>query len=478
MMIEPQVKPFPRIGTSAAAKMLICVLAAAGFWLSVLTLYPGYMTNDATFVYGFMKEWRFGDWQSPLMSMLWALIDPIAPGPGSMFLLTAALYWLGFAVVGLAAARRSKAIGIATPLLGLVPPAFMMLAMIWRDMLFGTAWLLAAAAAYLAADADRRVRWLVAVLALALVGFGILLRPTAIIAAPLFALYLIWPTAYDWKRAAIVFIPGIVLGYALIHLVYYVILDVRHENPLHSLFVFDLGGITYFTGKNQFPVSWNAEQTALLTTTCYDPEYWDNYWTIPPCDFVMQRLEAPGDVIFGSPRLSRAWFRAVTQHPLAYLRHRATFFWRFLAGSNLTLELLRLDEPRNAALSQNSYFRRLVAIHDALKPTILFRTGFWLLVAVVIVPLSWPCRETIDGAFALGVAGSAVFYVLTFFLVGVAADFRYGYWCVLADLVSVVGLTAAMLERRQRFLIDSEAAHMLRKPGSGLATRETSPRAG
>jgi hypothetical protein len=449
-MIEPSAKPITRLRSSAGAKLLAIALAAAGFWLTVLALYPGYMTNDATFVYGFMKEWRFGDWQSPLMSMLWGLIDPIAPGPGSMFLLTASLYWTGFALVGLAAARRSAAIGIATPLLGLVPPAFMMLGMIWRDILFGTCWLLAAGAVYLAADADRGVRWMVFALALGLVGFGILLRPTAIIAAPLLAVYLASPAHYNWKRAAFVFIPGIVVGYALIHLVYYVILDVKRENPLHSLLVFDLGGITYFTGKNQFPVSWSADEAALLTTSaCYDPEHWDSYWTTPPCDFVMHRLEAPGDVIFGSPRLAQAWFRAVTAHPIAYLRHRATFFWRFLAGSNLTLELHRLDEPGKTPLAQNRYFRSVVAVHDALKPTLLFRAGFWLLAAAAIAALAWPRRETISGAFAVGVTASAVFYVLTFLPLGVAADFRYAYWCVLASLVGIIGLATAACRRAQ-----------------------------
>jgi hypothetical protein len=446
-MIESHAKPESRPTPPVLTKLLVVFLAAAGFWLSVLALYPGYMTNDATFVYGFMKEWRFGDWQSPLMSMLWWVIDPIAPGPGSMFLLTVSLYWIGFALVALAAARRSAAIGVATPLLGLVPPAFMMLGMIWRDILFGTCWLLAAAIVYLAADADRRARWIVSTFALALLGFGILLRPTAIIAAPLLAIYLAWPAAYDWKRAAILFIPGIALGYALIHLVYYVILDVKRENPLHSLFVFDLGGITNFTGENQFPVSWNAEQTALLTTKCYDPEYWDSYWTVPPCDFVMHRLEAPGDVIFGSPRLTQAWFRAVTAHPLAYLRHRATYYWRFLAGSNLTLELHRLDEPGKTPLAQNRYFRSVVAIHDALKPTLLFRTGFWLIFATTVAALAWPRRQTISGAFAFGVTASAVFYVLTFLPLGVAADFRYGYWCVLAGLAGGVGLATAAVER-------------------------------
>ena len=35
----------------------------------------------------------------------------------------------------------------------------------------------------------------------------------------------------------------------------------------------------------------------------------------------------------------------------------------------------------------------------------------------------------------LGVCGSAAIYVLTFSAVGVASDFRYAYWAVLAGIV-------------------------------------------
>src|SRR5262249_47892430 len=125
--------------TSLGTIVLICALAAAGFALTVLVFFPGYLTNDATYVYQYMQDWRFGDWQSPLMSMLWWVIDPISPGPGSMFLLVALSYWLGFAVVGLALARRSVLLGVVVPLLGLVPSSFLMLAMIWRDTLFAAA---------------------------------------------------------------------------------------------------------------------------------------------------------------------------------------------------------------------------------------------------------------------------------------------------------------------------------------------------
>ena len=54
------------------------------------------MTYDAKFVYEDIAKGTLGDWQSPVMVWLWGLIDPIAPGAGSMFLLIATTYWLGF----------------------------------------------------------------------------------------------------------------------------------------------------------------------------------------------------------------------------------------------------------------------------------------------------------------------------------------------------------------------------------------------
>ena len=456
----------------------IVTMTTAGFALTVLVFYPGYMTNDAAYVYQFMREWRFGDWQSPLMSMLWRLVDPIAPGPGSMFLVIATLYWLGFAVVALTLARRSATLGRIVPLLALVPPAFMLVGMIWRDVLFAVVWLVAAALVYANAKRsgnerapaavaslspagrgspavpqsqavfNRVVRWSVAAVPLILIGFGVLLRPTSFVAAPLIAAYAIWPTRFDWKRAAILFVPALALGYALILVVYYVIIDAKREHPLHSVFVFDLGGITHFTGENQFPVSWSAEESRLLTTSCYNPDRWDSYWTTEPCRFVMARLERPNDLLFGTPRLTATWARAVTAHPLAYLRHRLTYFSTFLFDPDtLTLELYDADDPAKTPLAQNRYFKALLAVHDTLKGSVLFRPGFWLVLAALICGMAARARATPAGAFAIGVASSAIVYLMTFLLVGVAADFRYGYWCVLASLVAGAALFSAGRER-------------------------------
>jgi hypothetical protein len=428
---------------SARASLLVLLVVVAGYALTVLVFYPGYVTVDARYVYADAQAWQFGDWQSPAMGVLWRLIDPIAPGSLSMFLLTVTLYWLGFGMLALIAARRSIWLGLVTPLLAFVPPAFFFVGMVWRDILFGVVWLAAVVLAFAVAGRSPRKSIAVQAIALLLVALGVLLRPNAIFAAPFLAAYVVWPLRFDVKRMAIVFVPAVVLFYALVPLTYYGLLDAKRQNPLHSILVFDLGGITHFTGENQFPVSWNAEQTALLNGKCYDPVRWDSYWHVPPCPFVMQRLERPDDLIFGTPRLVEAWWRAVSAHPLAYLQHRAAFMWQFLARSNLVLPVWDWVDP--AGYGHSPYYKPLVALHDALQPTILFRPGLWLVLAVAVGAFSWRARGTPAGAFAVAVTASAIVYVMTFFVVGVAADFRYAYWCVLATLA---GAVAAVLARR------------------------------
>jgi hypothetical protein len=448
--------PLASLASAASRVLLVLLLVAAGYAATVLVFYPGYVTVDARYVYADAQAWQFGDWQSPAMGVLWRLIDPIAPGGLSMFLLTITLYWFGFGALALTALRRSTWLGVLTPLLAFTPPAFFFVGMVWRDILFGVIWLAAAVLAFAAADrgagiACQKTRVIALVpaqaLALLMVALGVLLRPNAIFGAPFLAAYIIWPLRFELKRMAIVFVPAVVLFYALVPLTYYGLLDAKRQNPLHSILVFDLGGITHFSGENQFPVSWSADQTAMLAGKCYDPVRWDSYWHVPPCPFVMQRLERPDDVIFGTPRLVKAWWCAVSAHPLAYLEHRATFMWQFLGRSNLVLPVWDWLDPASA-YGHSPYFRPLVALHDALQPTLLFRPGLWLVLAVAVGGFAWRARGTPAGAFAVGVTASAVVYVMTFFVVGVAADFRYAYWCVLATLVGAVTAALARLSAR------------------------------
>jgi hypothetical protein len=418
-------------------RVAVAAQIAVGCGLTLLIFYPGVMTYDAKFVYEDIAKGVLGDWQSPVMTVLWSVIDPIAPGAGSMFLLIATSYWLGFGLLALAVARRSSGLALLLLLLALMPPAFVFVGIIWRDVLFATTWLLAGAIVFAAAERGAHFRVPAQAMALALCAFGVLLRPNALIAAPILAAYIVWPMQISFKRTAILFLPAVVGFFVLVQVIYYGALGATRQHPLQSIMVFDLGGISHLTKQNQFPVRWSESESALLLNTCYQPTQWDIYWRLEPCDFVMRKIEREEN-LFGTSAIIGNWVRAIIYHPLAYVRHRATFMWNFLTGQNLTMWITDVEHPTVIVFPDRPAFAALISLHDLLKPTPLFRAGSWLLVCIAVCGFAWRRRKTPEGAFAFGVCGSAAIYVLSFFAVGVASDFRYGYWAVLAGIAGGV----------------------------------------
>lgn len=410
--------------------VLMWLLAAMGLLLSVFVFFPGVMTGDAAAVYGDMRRGFVGDWQSPVMGVVWRLIDPVSPGPGSMLLLTAALYWAGFGLVAGVVARNSVFWGLGLLGLALTPPAFVFVGVVWRDVLFGATWLLAGGLV-LAFRASVAMR----VVAMGLVAFGVLLRPNSLAAAPLMLGYAVWPNGWRGWRTALLVLPAATCLFGLVQLVYYDALGAKRLHPLQSVMVFDLGGISHFAGENLFPGRWTVEERRQIIEICYHPTAWDLYWTLDPCQFVMGKLE--GDGVFGTPALVDAWARAVAGHPLAYATHRAAFWWTFLTDAELTLGTPDVIDGTASALRRGVRSFVLVQVPEWLAWTPLSRGGFWLLLNAGLCGVGWRRRATPAGAFVLGVCGAAMVYIGSFAVVGVATDFRYDYFAVLAGLVGV-----------------------------------------
>ena len=429
-----------RAAATRGSVLPIVAMIAAGYALTLYVFYPGVMTYDARFVHEYIAKGILEDWQSPVMILLWGLIDPIAPGPGSMFLFIVTLYWLAIGLLAFMLARRSIWPAVVLVLLALSPPAFIFQGIIWRDTLFTNVWLLAAVIAFAAGHCSTRLRLAAQAIALGLFAYGFLLRPNAIFAAPILAAAIFWPTRFSWKRTAVVFMPAMVVLFGLYQLVFYGVLNVTRQHIEQAIMVYDMGGISHFAKENQFPVSWTEPETQLLLNGCYQPTEWDIYWRLEPCEFVMKKLN--GEKLFGTPVVTKAWLQAIARHPFAYLEHRSAFMWNFLARANLTMWTDDVYDPPKKVFPDRPAFNALVAIHDALKPTPLFRAGTWLLLCVAICGFAWRRRDTPEGALAIGICGSAALYVLTFFVVGVAADFRYAYLAVLASIVG--GVAAAL----------------------------------
>jgi hypothetical protein len=422
-------------------------LLAAGYGLTLSVFYPGIMTYDAKFVYEDIGKGTQGDWQSPFMTWLWGLIDPIAPGSASMFLLIATSYWLGFGLLAIVLATQAKRSALLLPILALLPPAFAFVGIIWRDVLFATWWLLAASVAFAVSERTPPIRLPAQMLSIALVAMGVLVRPNALLAAPVLAAYVVWPWRFSLRRTAILFVPAVLGFFAVVQLVYYTALGATRQHPLQSIMIFDLGGISHFAKQNQFPVDWTDAQSTQLLNTCYQPTEWDIYWRLEPCDFVMAKIERE-KALFGTAAIPEAWLLALVRHPLAYLRHRLAFMWNFLAAHNLTMWLVNVEHPMQRVLPRRASFTALLAIHDLLKSTPLFRAGSWLLACIALCWFSARGSGAREAAFVLGVCGSATIYVMTFFSAGVASDFRYSYWSVLATLAGAVVMVSGSPRKR------------------------------
>jgi hypothetical protein len=102
-----------------------------------------------------------------------------------------------------------------------------------------------------------------------------------------------------------------------------------------------------------------------------------------------------------------------------------------------------IAHPDRTVFADNAWFMAVKGLHDRLAPTPLFRAGTWLSVCIAWCVLAWRRRATPAGAFLIGTCGSAVIYMATFLPVGVAGDFRYALWAVLAALAGAPVLAAS-----------------------------------
>jgi urea transporter len=136
-------------------------VVAAGCVLVLASFYPGYMSADSLDQLGQARQGMLNDHHSPVMTMLWAFLDRLWPGPQGIVLFHNVCFWSGTAILcGLAFRRMTFAI-LATFSMGLAPPIFALLGTAWKDVGFGCSLLLAVALLALA-ERTGRPRWILA----------------------------------------------------------------------------------------------------------------------------------------------------------------------------------------------------------------------------------------------------------------------------------------------------------------------------
>jgi hypothetical protein len=176
---------------------------------------------------------------------------------------------------------------------------------------------------------------------------------------------------------------------------------------------------------------------------CYGADKWD-HTGMGDCAFVTDTLDDYN--LMGSPAIAHAWFSAVVQHPALYLAHRLAYandMFRWLGPIPVRDSYLENEfaDPRYAD-NPGPISGAVEDMCDALADTPLFRPYFWLPIAIGAVAISFAAEDSPQRRFAGIMSVSATLYLLTYVPFGVASDFRYAYWSIIATLAACAALLA------------------------------------
>lgn len=421
---------FPRARVAAA--LLPLAVGCAGS----LAYWPGLVTWDSLRQYGQALSGDFDDWHPPAMEWIWRQLLPIAHGPAPMLMLQLGLYALGFALLILAAARAGRGWrAVAIGCVALLPLSVALMATIIKDSLMTGALL---AAAGLCAFADRRAtgKGAMRLIALALLLFASTLRFNAVFATLPLAL---WTLPEAWRRR-----PGRLVGSAALLLALLAaamplanrLTAAKPSGVELSLIIFDLGGITRYSGEDQFPPL-GVEHVVAVNRHCYTPVKWDSYawWVDEPCPIGFEQVRRAFAAQHIEPHLF--WLAAILRHPIAYTEHR-------LAHWNIETRFLTLDSvdrPVQVAAPPNEW-------GFAVTPNAIVRAVDRLACLSGEAPIGWPCVwiAAMAGLLWAGrigfstrvLAWSALLYALGYAPLGVAAELRYYLWTMIAGALALV----------------------------------------
>ncbi|WP_312228695.1 hypothetical protein [Pseudescherichia sp.] len=411
------------------------VLAALGLIITLRAFFPGLVSSDALDQYQQATSFIFNDWHPPIMGFIWAITNDWIPGPFGMLLLECFLYWGALLLLSLSIPQAHRKLSIAVLIVGFMPFTVGTLGHIWKDVLHGVTWLCAVG---LIAVADARKEGKQKKLLL-LAGFLLLIGSMTRFNAVFGLLPLVWllfnkskiAVAKKWAVIFFIFPAFTVLSTTAFN---YGFLNSAKSHVYQSLIVFDIGGISHFTEKDYFKEDWKSDEKSEFLSTCYHASAWDGYaWG--PCGFVLQKLHTSGSWTDGS--LMKKWLSAIYEEPGAYLQHRFGNYMRLLWHPNSVLEDQTANNTLGFKYEKTGLFRVLQTTTNLLKHTPFFKPGFWLIASLLFTLYGLYARKSFSRDIFLALNMSSFLYLLAYLVVGVASDFRYAYWSILATSASV-----------------------------------------
>jgi len=415
----------------------VVIAAAAAATSTAYAYWPGLMTWDSIRQYGQALSGDIDDWHPPVMEWVWRQLALVHAGPAPMLLLELTLYWGGLLLVASTAWRQHRRrLGWALLACGLLPIGLALTGEILKDVLMTGALLVATG---LLAQSKRGL--VTSLIAGGFLLFAAMLRFNALPAClPLLMVLLPERVRNSWPKLALASLIGAAALTAAMPIANRLI-GAKPSGVELSLVIFDLGGITHFSGTNAFPAEMRVPNPVAANARCYVPQKWDSYsyWVDEECPLGFSAWNA--SVAPHAVKPFSFWLRQVAAHPLAYSEHRLL---HFAINTRLLPVPDGVERPVQAEGPPNDWGyhvtdNRMLRVIDGLA------------VASAHTPLGWPIvwialaagaaiatRGLACAPLAFPLALSSLLYGSGYLIFSVASELRYHLWTELAALLALV----------------------------------------
>lgn len=349
--------------------------------------------------------------------------------------------------------------GLILLTLGVASPSILNFAgVLWKDVALGFAMSAATAAAatlYLSeprGGAGSTIgRWLIlAVMALCLI-YATGVRANGLPAAiPVIALAVlaVAPAGWSfWKRGGTAILAG--LGGAVLlalanNFLAYAVIGAEKEHPEQYIQLYDLTGIGMRTGHFAIPDQYKTgDYSDEFAREAYRT-YSGNYLFFPEVHPIQIQDAQSLSTTEGLSDLRQAWLHEIYANPMAYLQHRLDAFFSLLRighdssyfpmlpFSTKPVEGTRLPGEIAASNMLTGY------ITWTMERSPVFHGWVWGVALLASVFGGVAYRRHAIGLVVVTLGTSGLLYLLPYFVLGPASDFRYLYWSVIAATLGLV----------------------------------------
>jgi len=424
------------------------LVAAGMLMLLVIVFYPGYMSPDSiSHLEQATGVAHLTDWHPPVMTRLWGFLIGVTGHISSMLIFQLVLLVTAMFVLSILVYRhtRNRAWALSTYMIVLLPNIVNIAGVIWKDVQMAFSLTLAVLLIWFIISSKKSLgrvaTYGIVGLALLLIIYAGMLRYNALFAVLpiLFVLpSLLTKRFHVWSGLASVII-GLVVTIGVTAVINQ---PSEKTHPITAVQLDDIVHVANLDGEHHG--RWSMYKK--IHGTCRDKtkDIMNSYII---CTTASQReaLKNEHQGVFND------WLSTIIRHPIRYASYRLATFSIFLFPQPERMYIFQpgIEQNQVGAAVKNEYAISGLAAYvkggaQANIP-LIFQPWLYLAVLVFIYYKSGRIREHRQRRFTRAVALSGLVYIMAYFPMAVAVDYRYIYWSVFATMVS--GLFTIILSR-------------------------------